>query len=128
MAFDVFKTLRVRWGKRENDWMIDYPTKPTGSMTSGFIGGSIDFPEFIKELKERGYDVSTLKISVNKRKFMCIKNHARDGKKLFSKGEIYYMKYDDKEEIALTNHERYSYEFSKSKENENYAYNFFEEM
>jgi hypothetical protein len=118
MRFNSSKTLRVRWCEDENDWMIDYPTKATGSMTAGFIDGSIDFPEFIKELKSRGYNVDTLEINVQKREFKCIKDCFRDGKKVFSKDEIAYMKYDDNDSISLTNTERYSYHFSKSKKGE----------
>lgn len=128
MPFNPFKTLRVKWSKKEKDWMIDYPTSATGHMTNGFIEGRIGYKEFVKELKLRGYNTNTLKITVDKREFKCIQDYIKDGKILFSKADVVYMKSDEEEGIALTNKERYSYWFSKNKKEENFFGNYFEEI
>ncbi|MNQ62479.1 hypothetical protein D3C85_768240 [compost metagenome] len=60
--------LTVRWGKREKDWVIDYPSSPDGWLAHGLIRGDDTLPEFIQELKERGYDLTTLRISVERKK------------------------------------------------------------
>ncbi|MCR8641401.1 hypothetical protein NV379_01915 [Paenibacillus sp. N1-5-1-14] len=59
--------IRVRWSKLEKDWIIHYPNSHDGFLTSDFVGGRDSFKEWIKELSEREYDLSTLKISVRLR-------------------------------------------------------------
>ena len=56
--------IQVKWSKREHDWIIHYPNKPDGWLTHGFVRGDDTFPEWIKELEQRGYDLTTLKLSV----------------------------------------------------------------
>jgi hypothetical protein len=60
--------LLARWSKRLNDMLYSYPSKPDGgwlhslvSWTKGPDGDS----SLIEELKARGYDVKTLRISVD---------------------------------------------------------------
>lgn len=106
MGFNSNKTLRIRWHKTEG-WMIDYPSKPTGHMTSGFIDGRIGFDAFIKELSGRGYDTTTLRLSVHRRSFTCIQ--ARDSLVL---GETYFMKANDDERVQLVDSDGYAFTFS----------------
>lgn len=128
MAFNMFKTLRVYWSKREKDWMINYPTSASGHMMSDLLAGRIDFKEFIEELKERGYDTRSLKLSVQKREFKCIKDCFKDEKKIFEKDDIVYMKSVEKDNVGFTNNERFSYYFSTNPDEENYFKNYFIEL
>jgi hypothetical protein len=55
--------LKAFWSKKENDVMIDFPlgvmTKSDGHWLSGIFNEG-----FINELKERGYDIETMKFQV----------------------------------------------------------------
>ena len=64
-GFDESTTLGVNWSKRENNWMITYPRKEDGWLMHGALR-SDEFVGFVNELKERGYDTNTLRISVKK--------------------------------------------------------------
>lgn len=59
--------LRATWSKREHDVMLHYPlgrsTTSDGHWLSGIFGR-----EFTQELERRGYDVSTMKFSVEPQK------------------------------------------------------------
>lgn len=129
MAFDSRKTLRIKWTKKEKDWMINYPSKPTGWLAHSLITGSIDFKEFVDELDKRGYDTTTLKLSVNKKGFECIKDlhkseEGEEKRKIFEKGKVYYLKSEEDDTFLIVDDEGYSHLFSK-KDGENYFYNFF---
>lgn len=67
MAYDYTSGLRVRWSKRENDWMIYQPNGPDGHLMGDFLGGHLSFDEFVKELDGRGYDTTTLRFTVKRR-------------------------------------------------------------
>jgi len=67
MAWDITKGLRTWWSKREEDWMIDFPRKCDGWLLHNLMAGSISWPEFIKELEQRNYDLKTLKLSVKRK-------------------------------------------------------------
>lgn len=56
--------IRVRWSKHENDWYIHYPRKSDGWLTYDLLKGHDTFQKWIKQLEERGYDLTTLRISV----------------------------------------------------------------
>ena len=114
MAFNEDKTLKINWNKKEG-WMIYYPTRATGSVTSDFIGGGIDFPKFIEELKDRGFDTTSLTLTVHKREFKCTKSYFKDGRELFKEGDIYYLHYidNDTKKIYIMNGEGYSFPFTK---------------
>lgn len=71
------RKLTVRWSKRENDFLIDFPSGPDGHLAhSAFFcktchpdfkelfGVSWD-PSFADELKARGYDMKTLRFSID---------------------------------------------------------------
>lgn len=55
--------LRATWGKRQRDVMLHFPlgmqTRCDGHWLSGIFN-----KEFTEELERRGYDVSTMKFSV----------------------------------------------------------------
>lgn len=59
--------LVYRWNKKENDFVIHYPSKPDGHLLHGFFAGHCDAKEFIRELEARGYDLTTLVFSVERR-------------------------------------------------------------
>lgn len=59
-------TLRIYWSKREKDWMIDGPNGPDKHLTHAWMSGRLTFDQFIEELQTRGYDVSTLRLSVKR--------------------------------------------------------------
>ena len=64
------KKLSVKWSKRANDLMIDFPDKPDGH----YIHGALCSERFnwdgstrksvVDELEARGYDITTLKFEV----------------------------------------------------------------
>jgi len=65
--------LRVKWSKRENDFMIYYPCGPDGHLAHNFFNSKQHHPfddswsdSFFDELKARGYDLTTLKFEVTR--------------------------------------------------------------
>lgn len=63
--------IRIYWSKRENDFMIWGSSTRffgTGSLfMSNLKGERILFPNLLKELENRGYDLTTLKIQISKK-------------------------------------------------------------
>jgi len=72
-------SLKVKWSKREKDFMIHYPRKCDGALMNYILGdmliwggidgvdkGWLNYREFnlLKELDERGYDITTLKFEI----------------------------------------------------------------
>ena len=68
MPFDEETTLRMRWNKREKDWMTDYPNKSDGFLIQYDLIQTDTFQHLIAELQERGYDITTLQFSVKRPK------------------------------------------------------------
>lgn len=67
--------LLVRWSRKENDFLINYPDKPDGHFIYGLIAqGSVRYEvlssgkTLMEELEERGYDIKTLRIQVDRKK------------------------------------------------------------
>jgi hypothetical protein len=60
--------LRVWWSKRERDFVIDYPSRPDGHLMHAFMSREFLDKTMEEHLRERGYDVTTLRISVRKKK------------------------------------------------------------
>ena len=67
------------WSKKEKDFLFRYPSSPDGHLLYGllcadrqrydYIDKTVVFdPSFVKELERRGYDTTTLRFSVEKRK------------------------------------------------------------
>jgi hypothetical protein len=73
---DATKTLWVEWSKREADVLCHFPNKPDGGFVlhhfcnelpvTDWKGGYKMQKAFIEELKARGYDITTLKFSIDK--------------------------------------------------------------
>ena len=57
---DYTKGLSAWWDKRERDLMIGHPRSCDGHWLSGIFNKA-----FTDELIRRGYDISTLKFSIN---------------------------------------------------------------
>lgn len=80
--------LAAKWSKRENDLMIHYPRRCDGALLNYVFGDimTMDFNKwadtkydpqppmpykmfnFLKELESRGYDIKTLKFSIELKK------------------------------------------------------------
>lgn len=58
---DYTNSLRADWSKRERDLMIRYPNRPDGHWLSGLLSQQV-----LDELRERGYDPTTIRFSVMK--------------------------------------------------------------
>jgi hypothetical protein len=67
-AFDAKTTAGVHWSKSENDWMCTGPTRATQTLLAHRLVGTDTFQQILKELEGRGYDLSTLRFSVKKKK------------------------------------------------------------
>ena len=67
-GFDWETTAGVHWSKRENDWMCGAPTRATGALLAFDLVGSDTFKELTAELDRRGYDLTTLRFSIKKKK------------------------------------------------------------
>lgn len=63
--------LLVRWSKRENDFLISYPSKPDGHLLYGIVSEHEKLSNgrtLLEELELRGYDIKTLRIQVDRKK------------------------------------------------------------
>lgn len=69
--------LLVRWSRRENDLLISYPRNNDGALAHAYLccerprawrlPGEDPFdPSFVDELRKRGYDITTLRFSVDR--------------------------------------------------------------
>lgn len=68
--------LEMKWSKREKDLLIKYPKKCDGSLIHSMVSSPRHHPlplphgewdkSILDELKERGYDITTLKFSIKK--------------------------------------------------------------
>lgn len=66
--------IELKWSKREKDWIFNYPDNDGCSLMGVFFemtkttGHRTDWQEELKDmLEERGYDYTSLKITVNKK-------------------------------------------------------------
>lgn len=70
------RKLTVRWSKRERDFMFNAPRKVDGMLAHDVLCCprlAVDdrwLSSFVEELKRRGYDVTTLRFSVELAKEM----------------------------------------------------------
>lgn len=64
----VKKKLRITWSKREKDLMFHYPNRPDGHLMHTLISHTrINDKTLREELIARGYDITTLKFSIERR-------------------------------------------------------------
>ena len=66
--------IKLKWSKREKDWVFDYPDNNGKSLMGVFFemtkttGHHVDWEENLKTmLTNAGYDYTTLKITVSKK-------------------------------------------------------------
>lgn len=67
--------LMVRWSKKEQDLLIGGPNGPDRHLGHAFLNmtpilnweGKVLYENFIKELENRGYDITTLKFSIKRK-------------------------------------------------------------
>lgn len=64
---DALSKLRAYWCKRENDIMLYHPLGMQTSCDAHWLSGVFN-KEFTDELTKRGYDVATIKFSVEPKK------------------------------------------------------------
>ena len=57
-------TTKIKWSKREKDYKITWDKDH--QCNAGFINDYILDKEFLKELRERGYDLDSLKFEIKK--------------------------------------------------------------
>ncbi len=69
------KKLTFKWSKREKDLICHFPDSPDGALVFDSFtserfrpASKIWSKSFVAELKERGYDITTLKFSIKKKK------------------------------------------------------------
>jgi hypothetical protein len=66
--------IKLKWSKKENDWIFDYPDNKGKSLMGVFFdmmktsGNRTDWEDDLKTmLTNAGYDYTTLKITVSKK-------------------------------------------------------------
>lgn len=59
--------LRLRWSKTERDWEISYPLGRSTSSDAHYLSSVLP-SGVLKELDARGYDLTTLKFSIEPKK------------------------------------------------------------
>jgi hypothetical protein len=108
MPFDEQRTLRVRWNKREK-WMIGYPSSAAGHIASDLLAGRTTLPTFLEELKEHGYDTTTLQLHVHRRRFLCLVSTGT-----FHCDHFYYLNGDMDGKYSLVDDHGHSHWFDKN--------------
>lgn len=64
--------LTMKWSKKEKDILVSYPDKRDGHLLVYYLASAIyDYkgqpePSLIDELKDRGYDITTIKFSIER--------------------------------------------------------------
>jgi hypothetical protein len=56
--------LRARWSKSEKDVLLTYPLGRMTRCDSAYLAFKVFNNEFVKEMKDRGYDIKTLKFEI----------------------------------------------------------------
>ena len=59
------RKLKVRWSKRERDLICDFPLGRLTKCDCNYLYSKVFTDEFIKEIQQRGYDITTLKFSID---------------------------------------------------------------
>jgi len=55
--------LKARWSREENDILLQYPLG-VGTKRDGALLASVFTQEFQRELKDRGYDITTFRFTI----------------------------------------------------------------
>lgn len=58
--------LTAQWSKKERDLVFGFPRKCDGHLVYGAFSTTYLQKDFVTELKERGYDLTTLQFSVRR--------------------------------------------------------------
>lgn len=128
MSFNERKTLRIKWNKRQK-WSIDSPNVYTDHVASDFINGYTNFLEFVEELKSHGYNTDTLKLSVNRRQFKCIKTFTKNNHEVkFQEGNIYFLSSIDRLTFSIVDNDDYIHCFNKYASDGQYVFDYFIEV
>lgn len=127
MSFNERKTLRIKWNKQMK-WTIDYPSIYTGHAASDFINGHSDFLEFIEELKSHGYNTDTLKLTVNRRQFKCIKTFTQNNEVKFQEGNIYFLSSIDRLTFSIVDDDHCTHCFYKYASDGQCIFDYFNEV
>ena len=56
--------LRARWSKSEKDILLIYPLGIMTKRDSAYLGFRVFNEEFVKEMVDRGYDITSLKFEI----------------------------------------------------------------
>ena len=56
--------LRARWSKSEHDILLTYPLGKLTKCDTAYLAFKVFTDEFVKEMKDRGYDIKTLKFEI----------------------------------------------------------------
>jgi hypothetical protein len=56
--------LRARWSKSENDILLTYPLGRMTKCDGAYLAFKVFNNEFVKEMKDRGYNIKTLKFEI----------------------------------------------------------------
>lgn len=65
MGKRINNKLRANWSKREKDIIVHYPLGIGTGCDCNYLLSDIFNKEFMEEMKSRGYDLSTLRFSIN---------------------------------------------------------------
>jgi len=85
-----YTKLQARWSKRENDVLYSYPNRWDGALLNMILGaprqrydytsGRVEYERsFIEELEARGYDIKTLRFSVQRKPQSATPEPVRSG-------------------------------------------------
>lgn len=56
--------LKVCWSQKENDILVDYPKGKSTKCDANYLLAYVFNDEFVKDMTARGYDITTLKFSI----------------------------------------------------------------
>jgi len=66
--------LYARWSKKLKDIIYFFPSRPDGNLLNNILTSKrhhsfdeAEYPSFIEELEARGYDLTTLKFSIERK-------------------------------------------------------------
>lgn|SRR5512141_2589544 len=68
MRIDRKRTMLCRWAHTDRQWDWTYwaPNGPDRHLMHAWLSGHMSFLDFVEELKKRGYDIKSFRISVQR--------------------------------------------------------------